>query len=120
MPRAMVGPGRRSNLSCSSASSWRGANLSSAATSAIAMPFASRARANPAPTESSVKVTPLQRLVFGRGREAAAQLVGEALLRRALAELALDAYREPERLGVRRHHLVEAQDKAPRLVELPL
>src|SRR5687767_5694125 len=121
MPRAIVGPGRRSNLSCSRASSWRGANLSSAATSAIAMPFASRARASSAPTErESVKVTLLQGLIFSRRREGAAQLVGEALLGDALAQLALDAQGEPQRLGAGQHQLVEARHQPPRLVELAL
>src|SRR5687768_14083336 len=119
MPRAMVGPGRRSNLSCSSASSWRGAYLSCAATSAMASPFASRARASSAPTDrESVKVAFLQRLVLRRRRVQAAQLVGEALLRRALAELALDAQREPQRFRARRNDLVEARHQAARLVEL--
>src|SRR5262249_16687733 len=113
MPRTKVPPGSSSKRSRSSASSWRGANLSCCATSVSARPRASLAAASSAPTPLaaiSVKLASLQRLVFLRGREAPAQLVGVGLLGDALAGLALDAQREPERLGVRRQQLVVARD----------
>src|SRR6185295_14486713 len=117
MPRAMVGPGRRSKRSCSSDSIWRGANLSCSATSSMARPCASRACLSWAPMPvSSVKVPPLQRLVLGGAGEAPPQLVGEALLGDALARLALDAQREPQRLGVPRVELVVLRHQAARLV----
>src|SRR5437870_10664721 len=107
MPRAIVGPGSRSKRSCSSDSIWRGANLSCCATSSMASPRDSRACLSSAPMpSSSVKAAPLQRLVLGRLREAPAQLVGVALLGHALAELPLDAQREPQRFGARRGELV--------------
>src|SRR5262245_86404 len=121
MPRAMVGPGSRSKRSCSSDSIWRGANLSCSATSSMARPCASRAFLSWAPIPvSSVKIPPLQRLVLGRARIAPPQLVGEALLGDALARLALDAQREPQRLGARLVELVVARDEAARLVHLAL
>src|SRR5712691_1429181 len=127
MPRTNVPLGSSSKRSCSSASSWRGANLSACATSASARPASSRARASSAPipvgasfSSASVKVPPLQRLVLGRAGIAPAQLVGEALLGDALARLALYTQREPERLGVRRRELVVARHQAPRLVHLAL
>src|SRR4051812_27757376 len=121
MPRAIVGPGSRSKRSCSSDSIWRGANLSCSATSSMARPCASRACFSAAPMPvDSVKASPLQRLVLGRARKAPPQLVGVALLGGALARLALDAQREPERLGVRLVELVVARDEAARLVDLAL
>src|SRR3954464_13496247 len=116
MPRAIVGPGSRSKRSCSSDSIWRGANLSCSATSSMARPCASRACFSRAPMPvSSVKISPLQRLVLGRARKAPPQLVGEALLGDALARLALDAQAEPQRLGARLIELVVARDQPPRL-----
>src|SRR6185295_461817 len=121
MPRAIVGPGSRSKRSCSSDSIWRGANLSCSATSSMARPCASRACFSWAPIPvSSVKVSPLQRLVLGGPRKAPPQLVGVALLRDALARLALDAQREPQRLGARLVELVVTRDEAARLVHLAL
>src|SRR5262245_21605533 len=103
MPRAKVAPGSASKRSCSSASSWRGENLSCCATSASARPRASRAAASSCPTPlattPSVILALLQELELGRGREAAPQLVGERLLGHALAQPALDAQGEPQRLG---------------------
>src|SRR5688572_25335714 len=100
MPRAMVGPGRRSKRSFSSDSIWREANFSCCATSSIASPRASRACLSVAPTPtSSVKVAPLQRLVLRGARVAPAQLGGVALLGDALTEAALDAQRKPQRFG---------------------
>src|SRR5258708_35162713 len=105
MPGAKVLRGKRSTRSCSSASSWRGANLSCCATSETDNPRASRALFSSAPT-ASVIFTPLQRLVLARGGEAPAQLVGVALLGDAFAELALYAQGQPQRFGIRRHELV--------------
>src|SRR5688572_950199 len=121
MPRAIVGPGRRSKRSSSSDSIWRGANLSCCATSSMARPWASRASRRRAPTPvSSVKAAPLQRLVLGRAGKAAPQLVGVGLLRNAAAELALDAQRKPQRFRARLPELVVAGHEAPRLVHLAL
>src|SRR5688572_12987052 len=121
MPRAMVGPGSRSKRSCSSDSICRGANLSCCATSSIARPCASRACLRDAPTpESSVKASPLQRLVFRRPGETPAQLVGVALLGHALAGPALDAQREPQRLRAGIGELVVARHEPARLVHLAL
>src|SRR6185503_5424564 len=121
MPRAIVGPGSRSKRSCSSDSIWRGANLSCSATSSISRPCASRACLSWAPIPvSSVKAAPLQRLVLWRARKAPPQLVGVALLGDALTRPALDAQREPERLGARLVELVVAPDEAARLVYLAL
>src|ERR1700694_90138 len=123
MPRAIVAPGSRSKRSCSSASSWRGANLSCCATSAISSPRASLARSSSSPTPvtaASVKAASLQRLVFGRRREAPAQLVGERLLGDALAELALDTQRKPQRFGAGRDQLVVLRHELARLVEASL
>src|SRR5438270_643717 len=119
MPRTKVPPGRRSKRSSSSASICRGANFRLCATSAIDRPRSSRLALRMAPTESVI-LSPLQRLVLGRVREATAQLVGVALLGHALAELALDFHREPERFGIRRHELVITRNKAPRLFNIPL
>src|SRR5688572_27608152 len=121
MPRAMVGPGRRSKRSFSSDSIWRAANLSCCATSATASPCDSRAARSSAPMPvSSVKLALLQRLVFGRAGKAAAQLVGVALLGHALSQPALDAQREPQRLRRRRRQLVVARYQPARLVDLAL
>src|SRR5688500_2322652 len=123
MPRAMVGPGSAPKRSCSSASSWRGANFSCCATSASARPCASRACASSAPTPvtaASVKLTPLQRLRLLRVGIAPAQLGGEVALGDALTELVLDAQREPQRLRARRQQLVVARDELPRLLEAAL
>src|SRR6185503_6618184 len=121
MPRAIVGPGSRSKRSCSSDSIWRGANLSCSATSSMARPCASRASFSRAPTPlSSVKFSPLQRLILGRAGKAAPKLVGIALLGDALARPALDAQREPQRLGARIGQLVVARDQLARLVNLAL
>src|SRR5829696_9343699 len=119
MPRAKVAPGRASKRSCSSASSWRGANLRLWATSASARPRASRAAASSWPTPvmatASVILASLERLVFGGVRIAPAQLGGEGLLGDALAQAALDAHREPQRLGAGRVDLVVARHQAARL-----
>src|SRR5688572_253733 len=121
MPRVMVGPGSASKRSCSRASSWRGMNFSCCATSASARPRASRAAASSWPTPvRSVILAALQRLEFPRLRKAAAQLVGVGLLGDPLAELALDAQREPERLGARRRDLVVARDELARIVHAAL
>src|SRR6185503_17902071 len=128
MPRAMVGPGSLSKRSCSRDSIWRGANFSCCATSSIARPCASRASRSLAPTPvrfapaavGSVKFSPLQRLVLLRAREAAPKLVRIALLGDALARAALDAQREPERLGAGLGELVVARHEPARLVELAL
>src|SRR5687767_13345301 len=120
MPRAKVAPGRCSKCSASSASSWRGANLRLCATSLSASPCASRAAASSRPTPvitASVILAFEERLVFRRLRIAAAQLVGEALLRESLAEPALDAQRKPQRLGARRHDLVVLGDELARLAD---
>src|SRR5574341_829699 len=128
MPRAKVPAGRRSKRSCSSASIWRAPNLSCRATSSTVRPSARRAAANVSPTPSpaparvvsSVIVTALQQLVFARSGVAASQLVGVARLGDALAELALDPQREPQRLRRRLDQLVEAQYQLARLVEAAL
>src|SRR5688572_28838429 len=121
MPRVMVWPGSASIFSCSSASSWRGANLSCCATSASASPRASRAAASSRPTPVfSVILTAHQRLIFARLRVAAAQLVRVRLLGDALAELALDAQREPQRFGARRHELVVARHHFARVADVAL
>src|SRR5947209_1560650 len=98
MPRAKVPPGSRSKRSCSSAS---------------------RALFSSAPT-ASVIFAPLQPLVFARGGEAPAQLVGIALLGDAFAQLALYAQGEPQRFGVRRHELVIARNQLARVVNISL
>src|SRR5688572_20924372 len=121
MPRAMVAPGSASKFSCSSASSCRGANLSCCATSARASPRASRAAASSCPTPvSSVIGSPLQRLVLGRLRIAPAQLVGERLLLQPVAELALDAQREPQRLRARIDQLIVARDELASVAHVAL
>src|SRR6266513_1892882 len=123
MPRAIVAPGSRSKRSCSSASSWRGANFSCCATSVMSSPHASRARSSSSPTPvtaDSVKASPLQRLVLGGAWEAPAQLVGVRLLGDALAELAFDAQREPQRLGAGRDQLVVLRHELARFVEAAL
>src|SRR5262245_40169109 len=120
MPRAKVPPGSSSKRSASSASSWRRPNFSCCATSGRLRPRSCRAAASCAPTPLSVKFAPLQLAVFVRGREAPAQLGGVALLLDALPVLALDAQREPQRLGVGRNHLVEAVDQRARVVDAAL
>src|SRR6185295_4695675 len=131
MPRTKVPPGSSSKRSCSSASSWRAANLSCCATSVSARPRSSRRRASSAPTpliagaagrvaSASVILPPLQRAVLGRRRETAAKLVGVCLLGDALAAAALDAQREPERLRARRDQLVVARHQPARLLDLVL
>src|SRR5688572_29281837 len=121
MPRAIVGPGSRSKRSCSSDSIWRGANLSCCATSSTASPDASRAAFSSAPIPvSSVKFSPLQRLVFGRARVAPAQLRRVALLRDARARATFDLEREPQRLRARIRQLVVARNQPARLLHLPL
>src|SRR3954471_8060405 len=119
MPRTKVPPGKSSKRSCSSASSWRAANLRLCATSAIESPRSSRAAFRLAPTLSVIQPS-LQGLVFRRVREAPAELVGVALLRYALAHLALYAQREPQRFRVRRHELVIARNEAPRVLGISL
>src|SRR4051812_16408962 len=113
MPRTKVPPGKRSKRSCSSASIWRGANLRLWATSATDSPCASRAAFRLEPTDSVILAS-LQRLVLGRIREAPAQLVGVALLGRALATLALYAQGQPQRFRARRHELVITRNKPAR------
>src|SRR6185295_1684752 len=135
MPRAKVAPGRAENCSCSSASSWRGANLSCCATSASASPRASRAAASSWPTPVSaaagavavtvaialsVKLASLKRLVFRRLGIAAPQLIGKRLFLHLLAQAALDPQREPQRLGSRRHQLVVARHQLARLAHVAL
>src|SRR4051794_19540557 len=123
MPRAKVPPGSESNLSSSSASRWRGANLSCWATSARASPRDVRAWTSASPTPHatpSVKVASLQRLVLGRAGEVAAQLAGVARFRKAIAHLALDAQGEPHRLGRRPYELVVVGDEPSCLVHAAL
>src|SRR5918992_4731548 len=121
MPRAIVGPGSRSKRSCSSDSICRGAYLRLCATSSIARPCASRACRRRAPIPvSSVKLTPLQRLIFGGARETPPQLVGVALLGNALARFFLDAQRKPQRFRARLRELVVARDVLARLLDASL
>src|SRR5258706_3558494 len=130
MPRAKVPPGRAPKRSCSSASSCRAATLSCCATSVSERPCSSRRRASSAPTplaaaapalmSASLILARLQRPVLGRARIAPAQLVGEALLGDALAELALDPQREPQRFRGRRDELVVARHQPARVVHLAL
>src|SRR5256885_5445184 len=123
MPRTKVPPGSASKRSSSSASRWRWANFSCWATSASARPRLCRALASASPTPqatASVKIPSLHRLILGRAGEAAPQLARIAQSRGALAELALDAQPEPERLGARRHELVVARDQPARLLHPPL
>src|SRR4051812_20931960 len=124
MPRANVPVGRSSKRPCSSASICRAANFSCWATSATARPAAWRARASSTPTSAGAAVSvifpALELLVLARAREAAPQLIGEARLDEALAELALDAQREPERLGSRLDQLVIARHEAPGVLEVVL
>src|SRR5574339_11718 len=121
MPRVKVAPGSASRFSCSSASSWRGENLSCCATSESASPRSSRTAASSWPTPVfSVILPALQRQEFRRPREAAPQLVCQGLLLQALAELALDAHPEPQRLGARRDQLVVARHQLARLAHVAL
>src|SRR5918911_4266242 len=119
MPRANVTPGSCSKRSSSIASTCRGAILRWCATSEIVSPCSSRARLSSAPT-GSVILPPLQRLIFGRPREAPAQLVGIALFGDPFAEAPLDAQREPERLRGWRDELVVTRDELTRLLDLAL
>src|SRR5262245_53827827 len=111
MPRAKVPPGRSSKRSASSASSWRRPNFSCCATSGSPSPRSCRAAARAAPTlpAASLIVPALQLAELLRAGEAPAELRGVALLGDALAQLALDAQREPQRLGARRDDLVVAR-----------
>src|SRR5882672_7345358 len=118
MPRAMVGPGSSSKRSASSDSICRVMNLSCCATSASVRPCAWRASASALPTPSSVKLASLHRLVLARAREAPPQLVRVVRLGVALAALALDAQREPQRLGRGRDQLVVAGNVTARLAEV--
>src|SRR4051812_31791075 len=123
MPRTKVPPGSSSKRSSSSASSWRAANFSCCATSWIASPLSSRARFSSAPiplAAVSVKVPPLQCLVLRGARKTPAQLVCERLLRDPLPHPALDAQREPQRLGARLHHLVVPRYQLARGRHVPL
>src|SRR5436190_15488427 len=123
MPRTKVPPGSTSKRSCSSASSCRAANLSCCATSVSASPRSSRTRASSAPTPlitASLIQAPLQRPVLGRSGVPPTQLVGEALLRDALTQLALDAQREPQRFRARRDDLVMARHQSARFVHVAL
>src|SRR2546426_4149896 len=129
MPRAIVGPGSRSKRSFSSDSIWRGANFSCCATSSVVSPRASRACFSSAPTPISevttplaalLKIAPLQRLVFRRARIAPSQLVGVALLGDALAGLALDPQRQPQRFGAGIGQLVVSGNQLARLLDLAL
>src|SRR5919197_1487542 len=115
MPRTRGPPGSASKRPASSASTCRGASLSWCATSETVSPSASRALLSSAPT-ASVILTPLQRLVLRRAGEAAPELVAIALLGAALAEPALDAQCEPQRLGARRHELVVLRDELARVL----
>src|SRR6185503_2297121 len=87
---------------------------------------ASRAAASSWPTPVraavalSVKLASLERLVFRRLGITPPQLVGERLLLHALAQPALDAQREPQRLGSRRHQLVVARHQLARLADVAL
>src|SRR5918912_2942695 len=119
MPRRNVGPGSESKRPASIASTCRAASFNWCATSETVKPSSSRALFNSAPI-ASVILSPLQRLVFGRGREAPAQLVRVALLGDALTEPALDAQPEPERFGARRDELVMAREQLPRLLDAAL
>src|SRR5688572_556510 len=121
MPRAKVAPGRASKRSCSSASSWRGANLRLCATSANARPRASRAAASSCPTPViSVKLASLQGLVLRRGGITPAQLVRVGLLGHPVPQPVLDAQREPQRFGARGDELVVARDQPARLAGVAL
>src|SRR5262245_35589794 len=123
MPRAKVPPGRSPKRSASSASSWRRPNLSCCATSGSPRPRSWRAAASsaptpvPAPAPSLFILAALHLAELLRLREAPAQLRGVALLGDALPLPALDAQREPERLGVRRHQLVVARHQRARILD---
>src|SRR6185503_1776366 len=134
MPRANVPLGRSSKRPCSIASIWRAPNFSCCAMSATESPSATRAAASSSPTPAatgsatgpvagpadgvpSVILPALQLLVLARGGEAPPQLIRIARFRGALAELALDAQREPERFGGRFGDPVVAGDKLARLLE---
>src|SRR5258706_7652979 len=131
IPRAMVGPGSASKRSASSDSIWRGMNLSCCATSARPRPCASLASASALPTPSNaspvtepraalLKLAPLQRLVLRRIGEAAAQLGSVARFGHALAALALDPQRQPQRLGGRGDELVVARHQLARIADIAL
>src|SRR5512135_562429 len=132
MPRANVPPGRRSKRSCSSASSWRAPNLSCWATSSIVSPRTARSRARISPIPSSRGISSsrpstmlvigaaLQKPVLGRSRKVPAQLVGVARFGDGIAKLALDAQRQPKRLGGRGHAPVVAQRVPPSLLHVAL
>src|SRR5215213_9538487 len=133
MPRANVPPGKSPKRSASSASSWRMPNFSCWATSGRPRPRSCRAAASSAPTPRAasgappstasgtlLKLASLQLAELVRCRVPAPQLRGIALLGAALTRLALDAQGEPERLGARRRHLVEALDECARVVHAAL
>src|SRR3954470_7082028 len=69
---------------------------------------------------SLVEMATLQGLVFRRAREAPPQLVGIALLRHALARLAFDPHRKPERLGTGRSELQMTRDELARVLHVAL
>src|ERR1051326_8541597 len=119
MPRTKVPPGSASKRSSSSASSWRAPNLSCCATSDTVRPSASRASFSSAPMPSLILALE-ERLVFRGGGETPAQLVRVALLGDALAELALDAQRKPERLGTGRGEFVVARNQFAPLADVAL
>src|SRR5688572_18220615 len=135
MPRANVPLGRSSKRSCSMASMCRAANFRCCATSGIDRPCATRALASSAPTPAapslawaaasltpaaSVILSALQLLVLARGGKAPPQLVREIRFRVALAELALDAQREPQRFGRRFDDPVVAADELARVLQVSL
>src|SRR5689334_6321565 len=122
MPRAKVPPGSRSKRSCSSASSWRGANFSCCATSESASPRASRARCSSAPTLSALSVIEalLQGACLRRPGKAPAQLLRIAALGEPVAGPALHPHAEPQRFRARVLHLVVAVHEAARLVDASL
>src|SRR6266850_3063340 len=123
MPRTKVPPGRSSKRSCSSASSCRGANFRLWATSETDSPRSSRAAFRRAPMSvawGSVILSLLQRLVFGRAREAPPELRRIALLGDPLARAALYADGEPKRFGAWRHQLVIARNELARVANIAL
>src|SRR5512147_1904656 len=114
MPRAKVPPGRRCSSPVSNASSCRGANFNCRAACSRVRPAAWRARASVANAVSLI-LAALQRLRLARGREAAPQLVRVGELGGALAEVALDAQGEPQRLRGRLDQIGVAREELARL-----
>src|SRR5579862_581660 len=125
MPRAKVPAGSSSKRSCSSVSIWRTENFSCCATSARDNRSPARACASSSPTPlpgstPSVIVPALQRLELARGGVAPPQLVAGGRLRKAVAELVLDAHHEPQRFRRRLDDLVVLAHQLARLLEAAL